>query len=516
VNPHLAKLKSRLADERGIVVPIALAMLLAALALTATAVMVASAASNTSQHDADSKAAIEAANAGLRTAVYRLDVYQPSASGCPTPTATSVGTGAPTSTLCAPQTGTLGNGASYTYWVSEEMQSTDACTGPSVSSSVASVGQRCITSLGTADGVSARVQQRVAAYTSQPVFPTAIFGTNQVTVDNNVTITTDTANSPALLGTNGTLTVAPSGGGTTVIDGYAIGSKAIISPAIGSNVTNTPGAPETQLTTQYPVPTPAWPFNSQDDTPSGSTCTSNTTNCDFEIANGITYANCLNGVSVVPNCDPSNKLGSADFSYTGTPSTENRILYLPNNSSLTLGGGIYYFCGLYMGNNSTINIVGGQATIFIDNGTRQASPGVAASTCPTTSTTVGGQSVPPGSFTMTQNSSINPGGSALKAQILVYGDQDNPGTNTVSLTNNASSSFALSAPFSTVNVSPSNNSTFRGAIAAYNVTLGNSSHFTYEADTSGYQTSSVPIYYQSYWEQCPAVSSSQTDPTAGC
>jgi hypothetical protein len=177
---------------------------------------------------------------------------------------------------------------------------------------------------------------------------------------------------------------------------------------------------------------------------------------------------------------------------------------------------VYYFCGLYLGNGSTINIVGGQATIFIDNGTRQASPGVAASSCPTTTTTLDHQAIPPGSFNMQPGSSINAGGSALKAQILVYGDQSNPGSNAVNLTNTASSSFALVAPFSTVAVSPSRLSTFRGAIAGYNISLGNSSQFTYEADTSGYQTSSVPIYYQSYYEQCPPLASSQTDPTAGC
>lgn len=506
----MKRLRTRLADESGVAVPVALAMVLVALALTTSAVIVAEQSNQVSNRDANAKAALEAANAGLRTAVYRLDTYQPASNGCPTPTASTVGTGAPSSTLCAPQTQTMGNGASFTYWVSEQMTSTDTCAGPSVASSTASVGERCITAVGTANGVSVRTQQRVAAYTSAPVFPTAVFGTTSVTVSNNATITSDTAGSPALLGTNGTLNIGATGGGNTVYDGYQIGSRATVN--IGSNATNTAGAPTTQMTTQFPIPTPAWPFNSQVDTASGGSCSSNSTNCDFEIAQGISNPACLSGTTVLANCDPSSKLNSADFTYPGS-----HILYLPNNSTLTIGGGVYYFCGLYLGNNSTINVVGtGQATIFIDNGTRQASPGVTASSCPTTTTTVDGQAIPPGSFNMSQNSSINPGGSALKAQILVYGDQSNPGTNAVNLTNNASSSFALVAPFSTVSVSPSNNSTFRGAIAGYSVSLGNSSHFTYEADTSGYQTSSVPIFYQSYWEQCPALPSGQTDPTTGC
>ena len=95
--------------------------------------------------------------------------------------------------MCAPQTGTLGNGATFTYWVSRAMQSGDVCTGSSVNSSLGAVEQRCITAIGTVNGVSARVQERVAAYNSTPVFPTAIFGTKSVTIDNNVNIISDTS-----------------------------------------------------------------------------------------------------------------------------------------------------------------------------------------------------------------------------------------------------------------------------------------------------------------------------------
>jgi hypothetical protein len=507
---RFALIRRSLSDEAGIVIPMTMAILTVALVLTLAAVVAATQANETSNHDASSKSALEAANAGLRTAVYRLDEYQPSSNGCPTPTSSSVGTGAPTSTLCAPQTGTLGNGASYTYWVSEAMQGSDACAGPSVSGSVQSVGERCITAVGAANSVQARVQQRVAAYTSQPVFPTAMFGTNSVTIDNNAQLTTDTPNAPALAGTNGTLSIAPNGGGNTLYDGYAIGSRASVT--LGPNVTNTPGAPTTRLTTQYPIPTPAWPFNSQVDTagPPYGSCSANSTNCDYEIAQGIAHPACLSGTTLLANCDQSTKLVSADFTYPGS-----HILYLPNKATLTLGGGVYYFCALYLANNSTINVVGGQATIFIDNGTRQASPGVTASSCPTTNTTVGGQSIAPGSFTMSNGAGIN-ATSALNVQVLVYGDQTNPGTNAVTMSNTSSSVFALVAPYSSVTLAPSNNSSFRGAIAGYNVHIGNVAHFVYEADTSGYQTSAVPVFYQSYWEQCPVPTAGQTNPTTGC
>jgi hypothetical protein len=519
-----------LAGEAGIAVPIALSVMLTTLLLATVATTIAISTNQTSTRDNSSKAAIEAADAGLRAAIYRLNVYQPASNYCPTePTNYQAGasaSGAPTATLCPPDGPDvpqgLGNGATYSYWISRSMQSGDTCIGPSVSSSQGTVSQRCITGVGTAGGVSARVQERVAAYTSTPAFPTAIFGTKAVTVLNNVTITSDTPNTPALLGTNGILTVGGTGGGTTLIDGFQLPPGA--TSKIGSNVTDV--GPTTGISTQYANPTPLYPTETATNTytpyltsttQQAGTCSQTEaqnlygwagtwvpTNCNYEIQRGIDNSLCLNNGATVRDCDVSTKLPSADFSLA------NRTLYLPNNSSLVLGGGYYNFCSLFLDNNSQITITGGQATIMID------SPSDPTSNCPKTSTTFGGNTILPGTFTMNQNSTIN-ATSALNAQILVWGDQSNvPPQNTVSLNNNGSSTFALIAPFSNVSMSPSNNTTFRGAIIGYTVTLGNASHFTYEADTQSFQSTSLPIYYPSYWEQCPAQSSGGTDPTTGC
>lgn len=517
----------RWADETGIAMPVALAILLILTVLATAAATIAIQTNDVSRRDANSKAAIEAANTGLRTAIYRLNTYQPQSNYCPTePTNFQVGTnGAPTPTLCAPVSGGLGNGESYTYWISRAMQTGDTCTGSTVSSSQGTVVQRCITSLGTANGVSARVQERVAAYTSTPAFPAAIFGTKSVTISNSVTITTDTPGSPGLLGTNGTLCVAcssGSSGGTTTIDGYQLPPGAVYQA--GSNVVNL--GPTTSVPAPYPTPTPIYPFSTSQNTASpydnatttqAGTCSQTEaqtlygwsgtwvqTNCDYEISQGIQYPACLNAGLPVRDCDASTNLPTTDFDPV------NRTLYLPNNATLVLQGGYYNFCSLYLSNNAQITIASGaKVTIFID------SPSDSGSGCPSSNSVALG--VAPGTFTSQQNATINAGGTALNAQILVYGDQSNvPPTNSVNLTNNGSSSFALLAPFSTVNLNPSNNTTFRGAIVGYQVTLGNAAHFTYEADTSSFQSTSIPIYYPSYWEQCPAQSSSSTDPTAGC
>jgi hypothetical protein len=507
--------------------PIALCVLLLILLLASVATTIAIRANHFINQDKYAKAATEAANAGLRAAIYRLNTYNPQANYCPTePTNFAVGTnGAPTATLCAPDgpdvSQGLGNGANFSYWISRVMQSGDTCTGPSLSSSASTVAQRCVTSVGTANGLSARVQERVAAYTSTPAFPAAIFGTKSVTIGNNVTIVSDTANAPALLGTNGILTVGGTGGGTTTIDGYQLPPGATLN--YGNNVVNL--GPTKGISAPYPTPTPIYPFSTAQNTSSpydtagtfqAGTCNQQEaqklgwsgswvqTNCDYEISRGITFPGCVNLLVLpVSDCDPNSGLSSTYFNAT------NRTLYLPNGSSLVLQGGYYNFCSVYLGNNAQITVAnGGQATLFID------SPSDPSSGC---STGNSAQGIAAGTFTMSQNATFNPGGSALNAQILVYGDQANtPPLNTVSLQNNGSSSFALLAPFSNVLDNPSSNTLFRGAIVGYTVSLGQASGFIYEADTSTFQSTAVPIYYPSSWEQCPTQSSSSTDPTAGC
>jgi hypothetical protein len=328
------------------------------------------------------------------------------------------------------------------------------------------------------------------------VFPTAIFGTKSVTVQNNVTILSDTPGTPALIGTNGVLNAAPTGGGTTVIDGYALPPGATVN--LGGNVTN--DGPTTGPSTPYPVPTPAGTSTSQN-TASGGTCVgaSPQTNCNYRIGNCPSLA-----------CDPVT--GKVYFDPVG------RTLYLDNNASVVLGGGFYNFCSLYMGNNSVITIAPlVNSAIYIDSPEDPTSGTSGSSTNPPCSTSASAQGVAPGTFSMSQGSTFNYGFSALKAQIYVYGDpQNTPPNNTVSLQNTASISFGLVAPFSNVTLSPSNNSLFRGAIVGYTVTLGNASHFTYEADTSTLKKGSLEQFFRSYWEQCPAAPSTPTDPTSGC
>ena len=482
-------LRARLRGEAGIALPIALAVMSIALGLAAAAIAWAIDGNSLTNRDVNAKAALNAADAGARVAAYRLSQYQPADNACPTePTNAPVGSGG----LCAmdgPES--LGNGSTFTYWVSRSMVVGDTCVGPVVDNSLSDVAQRCISAIGTSNGVSERVQERVVQYTSTPVFPTAIFGTKSVTIANNETVISDTPGTPALLGTNGVLTAGGTGGGTTLIDGFSLPPGA--SAQIGQNVTD--NGPTTGRLTPYPTPEVSMHTTAQSavypstcSTPVPAPPNYQQPNCDYRIT-------CAD----LRPCDA--RSGTVIFDPV------RRTLFLGNNATLSLGGAFYNFCSVYLSNNAVITIAPfAQTSINIDSPQDNGACANASSA----------QGVAPGSFTMQQNSTLNAGGSALAAQVYVYGDPVNsPPTNTVTLTNNGSSSFGLDAPFSNVNLSPSNNTIFRGAINGYTVTIGNAGHFTYEADIAPLQNPGQFAYYRSYWEQC-AGPGSTANPTAGC
>ncbi|MCA1690025.1 MAG: hypothetical protein LC720_06200 [Actinobacteria bacterium] len=417
--------------------PVALAVLLILALLGTAAVLAATQTNDLTTRDANAKAALEAADAGLRVAAYRLNQLRPDDTHCPTTPVTAVGAGS----LCA-------------------------------GSAAESIGNGGITAIGTANGVSARTQERAVAYDSSPVFPTAIFGTSSVTISNNSTIS-GTAQIPALLATNGTLTVGGNGGGTTTIDGYQVGPGATVS--IGSNTTNL-APPSSSLPARR---TSAWPALSN--VPFGNTATVN------DDARICTLDPCTGGV---------------------TFNAATRVLSLPDNSSLTLGGGTYNFCAFTAANNAHITIGATvQTQIYIDSPSRILSDGVTPACASTTS----------GNFTLSNNDALdNPSNNPLNVQLYVYGNPALPGANVVSLFNNTNSFISLDAPFSTINISPSSNTSYSGAIAGYDVTMGNAGQFTYVPSTSTLQSGQLGLYYRAYWAQCPATPSVSTDPTSGC
>jgi hypothetical protein len=347
------------------------------------------------------------------------------------------------------------------------MTSAGTCAGLQVDSSQTSIGQRCITAIGSANGVSARVQARVAAFTAEPLFPEPLVGLASVDIVNNATIGTSAV--PAAVGTNGQLKV---GGGHTNMTGYVLGPSAP-APQVKNGAITGPGSTRTAAQGPF-VLSPVNPGDSAQN------------NDDSRITN-----------TTAPQDASSN--------VTFNPST--RELSIGNNGSLTLGGSTYNFCNFTAGNNATITIASGaKVRIFID------SPDDPNSGCPAGT----------GNFTMSQNDSfVNYGGNyqpgtgdATAAQIYVYGLNND--TNTVTFYNNTNSYVTLYAPQSNVVVSPSNNTSFTGAIAGYTVSVYNNATFQLGTGTSSLTAGTTGLYYRTAWEQCPATPTNPSDPTSGC
>jgi Tfp pilus assembly protein PilX len=173
--------------QDGIALPVATAMLLVITLFVAAFLTVAIQVNETSRTDRSAKRALAAAEAGLQAAVYRLNSIRPAISE--TQCLQDVG-------VAAAQCGTgfteqLGNGAQYTYWVSQELGTTGTCV--SVPGVATSEDDRCITSIGTVGGVSRRIQSRVIARPSLPDFGNAglvgkslVYGWNSVKLFSDV------------------------------------------------------------------------------------------------------------------------------------------------------------------------------------------------------------------------------------------------------------------------------------------------------------------------------------------
>jgi Tfp pilus assembly protein PilX len=185
---------SRLHDDRGIALPVALAVLFTVAGLATVAARAGIVSSHQSARDKDAKRAAQAANAGLQAAVYQINLMQPSSTQCvlKDPSTGALSNGSLSSGWCTAQAEVLGDGASYAMQVS----------GPTTQTT--SVGltvlQRTIVSSGTANGVARRTAISVNASGGNPLFPPnyAVAVRDSIDIKNNAVIDGN-------LGSNGTI-----------------------------------------------------------------------------------------------------------------------------------------------------------------------------------------------------------------------------------------------------------------------------------------------------------------------
>ena len=157
---------NKLRDERGIALPVALAVLVMAAGLATIAARTGIVASHQSFRDRNVKSASQATLSALKVAIYRTNLLQPSNTQCVVKdpsTGTLSNAAVQADGWCAPQTETLGDGATYTVRVSQV--STITVTGQQLA-------ERKIVATGTVNGVRRRATVTVDAATGTPLFPT--------------------------------------------------------------------------------------------------------------------------------------------------------------------------------------------------------------------------------------------------------------------------------------------------------------------------------------------------------
>ena len=301
----------RLTDERGVALPVALAVLAAVAGLATVAARAAVVSNNQSFRDNNAKRAVQAASAGLQAAVYQTNLLQPAANECvlkDNSTGALTNGAVQSSGWCQAQNEDLGDGASYSMQISS---ATDVTTSTGLSAS-----QRKVVSFGTVNGVRRRAVVTINAGRGAPVFPPGFVVTvrDSITLMNNSTFN-------GHLGSNGTINLKNNS--TACGDIIAGPGK---TPTIGKNTTQCPG---------YTIGSATEPFDLQPVDLSGP-----------RASNDNERLSPLNGAG--KDTSPNASRISWDSS--------TRVLTVNNNGVLNLTGDTYLFCRLQVNSTGTIQI----------------------------------------------------------------------------------------------------------------------------------------------------------------
>ena len=450
-------------EQDGVAMIVAIGALAMMLMLTATVVGATQLLGTATTTETARKRAFEAAEAGLQATVYRLNMLAPANDRCIGGAGETV-QAASTGTSCAPYAESLGNGASFTSWTTLPLSAGGTCAGLTVGGSSA-ISERCVTASGTVDGVTRRVQTRVASYATAPIFPIAgVVGLHSVHITNNAHVYGGS-------GSNGQVTIDNNGTSASVTIGPAAPNV-----SVGNNGSSGPVTRRTSAQGPFAL-APVDPGNSV------------TVNDNVRLTNAFAS----------PQRSP---FDSVNGGVTWDATT--RVLSLGNNASATIGGGIYNFCQLSLSNNSSITLAPGARTaIYIDSPSRSGS-GCGAST---------------GTFAMGNNSSfVNNSPPAQGSgfahdptalQLYIVGKAGAA----VTLANNSAFYGTVYAPTSTVHIA--NNAGTWGAVAANDIDLANNATLTADPNATNITTSGGGVFFRTAWRECRPQPTT-TDPASGC
>jgi Tfp pilus assembly protein PilX len=470
-----------LRSEDGVALPVAAGMLMVISILAVGFFTVSTRVNDTSVDDRSSKRALAAAEAGLQTAVYRLNLLnqsaQANAANCLTTTWV-----APTGGECPGQTDSIGNGAEYTYYVTPATTAGSAgCIAlPGVATSSA---DRCITSVGTAGGVNRRVQTRVVQQpnVSLPDFNSVgLVGKSLVYAWNSVKMSSDVGSNQRVQFEN---SIEVNDDDSINVDGKVMlltGGQYVQ----GNSVT-VEGGTQT-VTTPFDLPTP-----------------------DFATVEGT---------------NDNGNLG-ADLG-AGVWNSSTRRINLASGER-TIRPGTYHVCGVHLGNSVKLKFshTGGARTkIYVDSPSR---PGSMCST----------QGDPAGTFTADNSVEINKesGEREELLDIYLYGTPHNDtrsqyswcsDLNNGGLPGECRSDFMLDnsvnfygsvyAPNSTVQAH--NSVSIWGSVAADKIRFYNSIQFylTGPVINKPAETSGTGAAARRGWGECRPAPTNPSDPESGC
>ena len=437
---HDARRHGRIREERGFALVVAL-MILMTLMLAMVAVGTGALdVNNQSTRQTGAVRASAAAAAGAQVALFRLNQ-------------TGGSTGA---------TGSIGNGATYTYAISGvtgPTGSTNQCAGLWVQNAAQTLQQDCITSTGTVNGVSQRVQERVVAYApTVSLYPVnGVFAVNGF-ASNGVTGTFD-------LGSNGPLGLTNAN--LSSLNGALKYLAGNLTQSQNANQMCTGTCHTTVLANQITVPTIA----------------------DSVYASAATTNNDATGLTFVSNT-----------SYTAST---NVLSALNNSATVSFAPGTYYFCGINEGgfSNFTMQQSGaGLVRIYI------ASPSRPGSACAAGSGNI---------YNAGNSTTFNNGGVSSNLQLDFYGT---PGCTTscpsaITPINGVVITGDVFAPNSTM--APTSLTMTGAMVIGYMPnTNSNSLTFTFQAPVGGGGAGSTyASYYPSAQANC--IPSTTTGGTAG-
>ena len=449
-------------SERGIALPLALAVLMVVTLLAAVAAASAIKANHQTLRDRNSKRAFQAAVAGVQSAVYQATLLTPPPTKCVVDTAGTLSVADAPGTWCAPQTKNVGDGATYTQYVSWGTPYDDPTTGQHLVS-------REIVSTGTVNGVTRRVDVRVNAASAAPLFPTqfAVVSLDPITWGNAVRANGNVGSNGDITLKNDARVCGPPGPGNAYPGVGPPAGKVVLSGTASVCGSRDPATSPFLLN---PVDVP----------------TSNIDNDRID--------NMLALTRTPPASPPYPGEGSDTCTTCGrvTWDPTKKILSLSNGATLTLGGRVYVFCKVTLSNSAKLRVASGASVkVYVDSPEHCSAAGAGA-----------------GSVTMTQSSTLENGNvgnppNPAAFQLYLAGSTDPAKPTSLEFANAATGDVVLSvyAPYSSVHLQ--NGVHFTGALAAKSIPIDNGATITYDPRIGSIVGGVIPVYKASRsWREC--------------